>query len=299
MKFTPLILAFITALLFSTHPLKLLAQQKIEEPTVGISFTVSADWQANKTEAGYVLGSNTIAGLIILLPNTFSTKNELIQEAQAGIQDDEGTNLRLKGSVTDFNAQGVAGYYTGTMQLENVEAYMIGLINTKGGKGATCIVVTTPEMFSELHVSELQKIANSIVFSNVVMPAIVEEWNKGLKQPGGCRLKHLTSSSDTDYSGGYTGSSDQAIIDLCPRGFSYYSSSSSTFDSGSGFGSSNGSNEGQGTWEIDYNGTHAVLVLYFNDGREFNYELTYEDNKTYLNGTRYFLLFDSQGPGCY
>lgn len=67
MKFTPSILAFITVLPFCAHPLKLLAQQKIEEPSVGISYTVPADWQANKTEVGYVLGFNTIAGLIILL----------------------------------------------------------------------------------------------------------------------------------------------------------------------------------------------------------------------------------------
>lgn len=78
-------------------------------------------------------------------------------------------------------------------------------------------------------------------------------------------------------------------------------SSSSEFsmsiDAGSAY---SGSNEGGvGQWKLSFDGTNPVLVLNYNDGQTAQYVLTYIDKKTYLNDTRYFVLFNEEGPGCY
>jgi hypothetical protein len=110
----------------------------------------------------------------------------------------------------------------------------------------------------------------------------------------------LSSSGSSNYGGGYTGSSSQATIDLCPNGsFSENSSSdfSMSIDAGSTFNSSK--DGGSGRWELSFNSTNPVLVLNYNDGQTAEYVLTYIDKKTYLNDTRYFVLFNDEGPGCY
>jgi len=288
-------------LLFCSVSNILLAQtETIREESWGVEFKIQEGWQYKVNEEGYLMGSNTVPGLMMVLPGSFTTREELLQEANQGIQDNEGAFLQLTGDLSDYKNKGLAGFYAGILEWEKVEAYAIGLLNTKGGKGITCIIITTPDQFSNKHIEQVQLLANSFTFFIPEVPNVVKEWQDWFKEPGGCRLKYLTSSGGADYGGGYSSSSSEETIDLCPTGyFSFSSSSSSTFDINAGFGSANSGDQGDGTWAIDFNDTNAVLVLSCNDGRELNYELTFEDNKTYLDGYRYFVLFDDQGPQCY
>ena len=274
--------------------------KQIREAAFGVAFEIPEGWQYQKTDYGYVLGSNTIPGLILLSSNQYKTLDEMRQAAHEGIQEEGGTMLRLTGNISNFGSNGISGYFQGTMNWEPAKAYSIALAHTKGGKGVSCVVISTPQLFSEQHVKTLETIAGSFKFFEPELPEEVKEWEKWFKTPGGCRLKYLTSSGSSDYSGGYTGSSSEATIDLCPNGnfgFSSNSDFSMNIDAGSAFSASNDS--GQGTWEVGFNGRHAALLLHFNDGREKEYELTYVDKKTYLNGYRYFVLFENEGPRCY
>ena len=274
--------------------------QKIRETAFGLSFEIPEGWEYQKTDYGYVLGSNTMAGIILLMASPYNTLEEIRQAAYQGIHEEGGTQLNLNGNISNFGTNGVAGYFQGTMNWETAKAYSIGLASDKGGKGVTCMIVTTPEQFSDTHKTELEKLASSLTFFKPEIPDEVNEWEKWFKTPGGCRLKYLTSSGSSDYSGGYTGSSSEATIDLCPKGnfaFSSNSDFSMSIDAGSAYSESN--DNGQGTWEVGYNGNHATLILHFRNGNESEYELTYVDQKTYLNGYRYFVLFDNEGPQCY
>lgn len=272
---------------------------KVREAAFGAEFIVPDGWQYQRTEYGYVLGSNTIPGIIIIMGNPYSTLEEIRQSAYQGIQEEGGTMLSLAGELKPFGTNGVSGFFQGTMNWEQAKAYTIGLASNQGGKGVTIMIATTPSMFSDTHVTELNKLANSFHFFKPEIPPEVKEWEKWFKTPGGCRLKYLSSSGSSTY-GNYTGSSSEATIDLCPSGsFSFSSNSDVSYsgDAGSAYSGSNDS--GNGTWEVGYNGNHPVLTLHFTDGREREYELTYVNQETRLNGTRYFALFNNEGPQCY
>ena len=47
------------------------AQQtgRIDSESLGISFTIPAEWVSQETEMGYLMSSNTIAGFILLTKN--------------------------------------------------------------------------------------------------------------------------------------------------------------------------------------------------------------------------------------
>jgi hypothetical protein len=288
-----------SALLLSANTI---AQQPrhIREPALGVEFKAPEGWQYQKNELGYVMGHNSIAGVILVTSSPYKTLAEMKQGAYEGIQEEGGTLLQLKGELVAFGTNGLAGNYQGTLNWEQVTAYAIGLLSHVGGTSVSCMIITTPDQFSGNHKSTLESLANSVNFFKPEIPDVVKEWDDWFKTPGGCRLKYMSSSGSSSYGGGYTGSSSQATIDLCPNG-SFRENSSSDFsmsiDAGSAFNSSK--DGGSGRWELSFNGTNPLLVLNYNDGQTAEYVLTYIDKKTYLNDTRYFALFNDEGPGCY
>lgn len=278
------------------------AQQprEIREPAYGVGFKAPEGWQYQKNELGYLMGHNSVAGFITVTINPYNTIEAMRQGAYEGIQEEGGTALALQGEPVAYGNNGLAANFQGTMNWETATAYVIGLISPVGGKSISCMIISTPDQFTDIHRSTLESIADSFNFFKPEIPDAVKEWDEWFKTAGGCRLKYLSSSGSSDYGGGYSGSSSEATIDLCPNG-SFSSSSSSemsmSIDAGSAFAASN--DGGVGQWELSFNGTHPVLVLNFNDGQMAEYVLTYVEQKTYLNDTRYFVLFDADGPGCY
>jgi hypothetical protein len=293
------LLGLMSALLLSVNTF---AQQPrlIREPALGVEFKAPEGWQYQKNEMGYVMGHNSIAGVILVTSSPYLNLDELIQGAYQGIQEEGGTLLQLKGEPVTFGNNGLAGNYQGTLNWQQVTAYAIGLISPLGGTGVSCMIITTPNLLTENHKSILESMANSFNFFKPEIPDEVKEWEDWFKTPGGCRLKYLSSSGSSNYGGGYTGSSSEATIDLCPNG-SFRESSSSEFsmsiDAGSAYSDSN--DGGVGQWKLSFDGTNPVLVLNYNDGQTAQYALTYIDKKTYLNDTRYFVLFNEEGPQCY
>ena len=271
----------------------------ITERALGVSFTPPDGWLYEKSGGGYVFGHNSIAGMMVISASDYKTLDEMRAAAMTGINEG-GVSLMLSGELKPFGNQGLKGFYTGAMNGQQVKVYAIGMLHPLGGPGIDCMILTTTEAFGEVHVQTLNRLAKSVEFFKPETPAIVKEWDDYFKQQGGCRLHHLTSSGSSDYGGGYTGSSDEAIIDLCPNGaFGYSANSGISTDFDAGFAYSHSKDGGQGQWSLSFNGVNPVLHLKFHDGREMAFEITYIDNKTYLNGTRYFLLTGKDGPGCY
>ncbi|MCF6360006.1 MAG: hypothetical protein L3J29_04510 [Cyclobacteriaceae bacterium] len=273
-------------------------QRTIREPAFGVEFTAPEGWQYQKTEEGYLMGHNSIAGVIIITVNPYTTVAEMRQEAYDGIQEEGGTSLKLNGVLKPFGQNGLAGNFQGTINWEQVKAYSIGLISPVGGSGISCMIMTTPSVFENIHIVILETLASSFKFFKPEIPDVVKEWNDWFKTPGGCRLKFMSSASSSTY--GYTASTSQATIDLCPNGqFSFSSSSEITMSIDAGSAYNNSNDGGAGLWKITFDGTNPVLALNFNDGRAWEYVLTYVDQKTYLDDARYFVLFNEEGPGCY
>jgi hypothetical protein len=281
------------------------AQQsrEIHEPYFGVDFTVPEGWNYQRTEIGYILGHNTIPGIIIVMGNDYKTIQEVEAAAMQGIQDANGTYLMPSDQIVPFGKNGRAGNFNGYLEGQQVSAYLISLVSTSDGKGVTMMAAASPNLFDEDHVYALEALGKSVRFIKKETPPVVEEWKKSLKVPGGARFTYMHTHGSTSYDGNYSGYSSTILIDLCPEGYFNYSSDhdmSVNTDGGYAYSASDG--KGNGTWDLETDGTNAVLVLKYNDGKISEYTLTYENQKCYLNGERYFLTFSDageNGPRCY
>jgi len=267
------------------------AQQKVELPEYGVSFEIPNGWTAQE-EGDYIfMGHNSIPGLIIIFENTAQSTSQLREEALKGIIE-EGVNLQAKGDFS-ISENKVEGYYEGVFQGTQARAFAVGLIS-RVGSGFTAMVLTEKSQFSKVHLEEMNKLTSSVRFSQISGTYATAQWKKWLT---GSQLRYLYTSGGSDYGGGYSGTSQDEKIELCSNGsFLYNSSSSSSFDVSGGFGSTHGSNDGNGTYEIYGTGGRTYLKLLFKNGKVTEYEVTTNDkDHTLLDGYRYFLV---EPEGC-
>jgi len=265
------------------------ATGEVDYPVLGIKFTIPEGWKGRELDEGYIMGSESEPGLIYLMTHEANTLDELKAEAEEGIDEGGGTQFKLSGPVEQIGHEGVGGHFTGTLEYEKAEAYLAAVVNPFG-LGVTIMVITDPANFSPRQKDLAEKIANSFRFAYPKESPVVTEWQNALK---GAKLTYLSSSGSSGYSG-YSGSTSRTEILLCSnQQFSYYDSYSASFDSGAGFGSANNSDNGDGKWEVSGDGEERTyLLLHFNDGREFEFEIEEKDDKTYLSDSRYFRTYD-------
>ena len=116
-----------------------------------------------------------------------------------------------------------------------------------------------------------------------------------------CRLTHINTYNSGYGSGGIQ---DKIIIDLCETGnFNYYDESQVSISGGDLSGFNSGEKSGSGNWDILKLNNQTILKLNFYSGEFFEYVLTFENDKTFLNGKRYFRTYknsDVEGtqPNC-
>ena len=116
---------------------------------------------------------------------------------------------------------------------------------------------------------------------------LAQEWQQFFN---GMRATYLSSFS----SGLSGGSSEKVEYDLCSdEQFAYRSSSSLSIDTGGASAFSGGSSANSGTWRIVTQGNQAFMELKWSDGDVSNIALEFTDNKTYFNGSRYFITPDN------
>lgn len=267
---------------------------------IGIELDIPAGWFGQETETSLVLGSQTIPGIVTISTHNYSI-NELRVQAQKGIFDQNGTALRLSGQLQEIDPYTIAGEFEGMLEYQQAKAFIIGKENTKGGPGVTIMAATLIDMYSNEHQNIAKEVSGTVKFNKINRTAEFEEWKSWLSN---VRLTYMDSYYSSDYtdegvSGGY---SSETTIDLCSKGFFNFNSSSDMSVSSigvSGYGSSG--NAGEGTWNIQMGTTGEVLlILTFHDGSKNTYELSYENEKLYLNGYRYFRTTEGEyAPNCY
>ena len=114
---------------------------------------------------------------------------------------------------------------------------------------------------------------------------LLQEWKERLN---GMKLSQMSSYSS---GGGGGGMSSQSDLYLNTDGaFIYRSSSLVSMDVAGASGSSGGRSESAGRWSIITDGTRVYLELRFDGAAIQRRVLTREDGKTYLNGTRTYVL---------
>lgn len=287
------------ALFFTFNSILAQLQGHINYEELGFSFEIPPGWLGQESEDMVILGSNTIAGLVILATHT-STKDELIQEARAGIVDQNGTNMQLSSELKMLGSMAVGGMFTGTMEYQSAKGYIIGMANPQeGGYGVTIISASTQEAFSEANIEVADKLYNSFKFKKIDKSKEIKEWTQWLSNVRLTYMDSYYSPSTTDggISGGY---SSEERFDLCQAGYFKQSGSSNMTITGDGVsGYNSGNNNGQGSWKIMARGNQLLLVLKYHNGKEASYNLEYKEDKLYLDGYRYFRTMEGNyAPNC-
>jgi len=109
------------------------------------------------------------------------------------------------------------------------------------------------------------------------------EWSQWLAGKKATQMSSYSSGS----AGGYSSRTD---VHLCANGqFAMSGSSSVSVDVGGASGYSGGNRGGQGTWRIITQGQVVGIELRYADGGAEQFRLEYQDNKTYVNGERWFI----------
>jgi hypothetical protein len=282
--------SFILLIVFSA--ISTLTAQKtgrIEYKTLGVSFTIPNGWVGQEGDGVFLMGSQTLPGLMLITTHEATSIEQLKQEAQAGFNEGNGTVLSLSGQFESVGNNGVGAEMTGTAEWQPAKGYVAGLVNPHGS-GVTILVLTLQDQFTAQHKQAALSLAQSVSFRKPEFGPIVQQWKEKLN---GVRLTYMDSYSSMDYSnpnyttgGGYSTTEE---IDLCPQGyFRFNRQSDMSVDMGGAWGNSNSSGQGSGTWKVIQNPSgNAVLVLNYYDGKVSDYALTMEEKKTMLNGYRY------------
>lgn len=277
------------------------ATGKVDYKHLGVSFTIPNGWMGQEAEMGYMMGSNNVPGLILMLPHDQSYNLEQIKaQAQAGLNEGNGTNLQLAGQLTPLGKGAVGGEFTGTLEWQAAKAYIIGMTNPHG-LGLTILAITTSDKYNDQYPGYAKAVMNSVQFRQPESKEDIGEWKEWMKNVKLTYMESYSSISpgvDGMTGGGYNLSKE---IDLCGAGyFNYYGSSNISTGSNNTSAYNNSNSQGNGTWDIRVGADgNPLLVLSFNDGSTSSYTLTYKDKKLYLNGTRYFRTTQGEyAPSC-
>lgn len=259
---------------------------------LGISFTIPEGWVGQEVEDVYLITSYTKAGFITLSVEDYTSQEQMLSEMKSGYQEGFGTNLQPTGDVDIIDQNTLGAEYGGTLEGQAARAYVTGTINDYG-QDIYIMAATTADLYSTDYKKLALHLEQSLVFSEVTHEAATKDWYSLLSNT---KLTYMDSYSSNSggFSGGY---SSETVFDLCGQGyFNYYGSSNISVGSDVSSAYSGDSGRGSGAWEVVGN----TLRLKFKNGEIWEYELTVEDGKTFLNGYRYFRTSEGEyAPDCY
>lgn len=261
------------------------AGRVIALPQQGLRITLPAGFEAQEVAAGLLLRSAALAGIVLITPHEHRDLAALRRDAEAGLADGGGTELRLHGELRAVGESGLAGEFRGRLDGAPARAHIVGLINPFGD-GLTVIAATTPEQYGTAHEALALRLARAIVFEPPRPPAIVDEWRQVLSNR---RLARHTSSYSSS-GGGYSGFQSSVEFHLCADGrFGYGARESGSTQGGGVVGSTRGGQNAQGRYEVIADAAgQPWLQLRYEGGRVERYRLTMVGGRTHLNGERYF-----------
>lgn len=195
--------------------LPLAAQQdnRVDYPQLGLSFEVPAGWIGQEADGMYLMGHNSIPGMVFILPHDRPlTSAQIAAEARQGLDFGGGTVLQLSGSLEDLASGAVGGQFRGTFEFSPAAAYVAGLPNPHGN-GLTVIAITSAAAFVPDTYRDLAlQVAGSVRFREAAGPS-ADDW-KG--QLSGTKLTWMESYySGGDIGGGYNMKTE---IHLCRPG---------------------------------------------------------------------------------
>ena len=261
---------------------------------LGISFTIPEGWVGQEVDEMFLIASKTKPGVILLSAQEYTTLSEMQYEMERGYHDGYGTSLNPTSSIMSKGKNVLHGEYSGTLEGQSAKAYVTGTLNPHG-YDVFIMAATTTSMYTDEYKELALNLENSLRFKQPEEAPASNDWQSMLS---GVRLTYMHTYNSTSYStGGVSGGfSSEIKIDLCEAGyFNYYGNDDMALgnDYSSAYSSSKG--QGNGQWEVKGN----ILRLQFNNGQVAEYQLTWEEEKLYLDGYRYFRTWSGEyAPDC-
>ncbi len=300
-RILPLYSHLVLLMLCSTQTLYAQATGKVDYPELGVSFHVPEGWIGYKVTPGFAITSSKTKGIILIVTHDMHSIPDMEEEAKNGIEIGPTTLLNPINGVEKIADNAIAGMYNGIIDSKPAKALIVGMINPHG-YGITILCATGADLFTE----DLKKtglmVTKSVTFYNPKAQTnaiITQEESTELSELfKNCRLTYMESYGTSG--GGY---SNRTTMDLCRKGYFKHSSvSSMSMDTGGSSGYGGNNNQGSGTWRVLKKQSQSVLQLSFYNGEVYEYIITIdEEDKTYLNGERYFRTYKGAGkyaPNC-
>jgi len=257
------------------------AQETVNYDYLGLSFEIPSGWSGQEGDGYYAIQKQD--GYVVLLPHEATNRAELDAGAQEGLQFGSDSMLQLNSEVSDFGDSGIEADMIGIVEWTPMEAHAVALLSPHG-KGVVVLSLVGNGKLNDEHRDYARTVGRSVRFFEAIIPPVVEEWRARFD---GKKVAYANTSG---------GTSDSSSWTLCGDRFWYYGSSSSYSDTefydGSVVSSTAlGRNSSEGTWTIESDGQGgADFVVTHDDGRVGRFSLERRDGKTYMSGSRYFVV---------
>ncbi len=246
-----------------------LAGQTVSDPAWGFSFPVPAGWKVHQEAAGALLGHDTIAGLIMVLPHSAGSLAKMREQMLQGLVE-QGVELTVVGRLDPVLKNALGGACEGYVDGQQAKGRVLGVVSPSGG-GAYVIAVSTPEAYRKELALAADQIVKGMQFPKVdssdLVRALAGTWAT------------MTTSTETR-------------VTLAANGqFSLYGESSyggDFSDSGGGDAGSwgtAGTRESRGRWTVRGTRQKGVITLAYESGERADvaYEVHVEKGETYWN----------------
>jgi hypothetical protein len=246
-----------------------LAAQTVSDPAWGFSFPVPTGWKVHQEAAGALLGHDTIAGLIMVLPHSAGSIDQVRGEMLKGLVE-QGVELMVVGRLDQVLKNALGGACEGFLNGQQVNGRVLGIVSPSGG-GAYVIAVATPEAYRKELALAADQIVKGMQFPKVdssdIVRALAGTW--------------VTMTANTE-----------TRVTLAANGqFSLYSESSyggSFSDSGGGDAGSwgtAGNRELRGRWTARGTRQKGIITLVYESGEraDVQYGVQVEKGETYWN----------------
>jgi hypothetical protein len=182
----------------------------VGNPAWGFQFNAPPQWKFQQDVNGAILGHDTIAGFIAVLPHAAGSLAEVQAEMIGGLQE-EGVYLSLISQVEQLAQNVIAGEFSGIYNNYQVRARGIGTWSPYGG-GAFIVALTTPEKYGRPLAGAAETVAASLSYFPAQRPA------RQAPQGGGGDYAAGFYAPSAD-SGGYTGYDANAQWEADSAGF--------------------------------------------------------------------------------
>jgi hypothetical protein len=262
--------------------------RKISDPEMGIAFTVPEGWKAVKQGGGYLMGSDTLKGFLLILPHEYTSLEAMGAEAAEGLIDEEaGILLYLSAELKKFGGKGLQGEFRGTIQGRDAAAYAVGLLSPKGG-GVTVLSAVDSASFTEAYRQYARSIASSLTFG--VAAAVGGAGTGGAAGGTDAALMRYFQGKYYSYTGGstiYGSSGTERQVMLCSNGAFFDSYESSASGQGEWGGAT--ARQGRARWSIRGTKQEGVITVTRPDGSatRVSYRVTGEDGVVLFDGIKF------------